>query len=567
MKKQANRLNSFIKAFTWLALIITANLLSSLVFQRFDLTSEKRHTLNDSTIDILKSLEDEVIVRVYLEGDFPADFRRLRNSVQEKLDEMRAYAGDNLQYEFINPSEGFADKTEVNASYQKLVDSGLQPTDITIKNSDGVEKKVIFPGALITFNGRELPLQILQSRNRIPSPELLNNSIVNLEYNIMSVVKRLSSQKRNLVALLDGQGEEIGIEVADLAASLSDLYDVSTVKLDNKINALLGYDLLIVNKPKKTFTEKEKYIIDQFIMIGGKVIWCLDVTDASMDTIQNQGGSQSLALSRDLNLDDMLFTYGVRINKELVLDRSCAPIPITVGMYGDQPNIQLFPWFYYPTLVPEANHPIVSNVDPIHTQFLSTIDTVTANGINKTVLLRTSPYTRLSKTPVRVNLGIIEKEPDFQGLSAGRVPVAVLLEGKFASVFDNRLSPKFDLEKANYHAKGVIESKQLVIADGNVFMNYTNNDRSVYYPLGYDKFLKRLVYGNKEFLLNAVNYMLNDADLINIRSREIKVRKLDPERVLANRSNLQVANLLLPVLLSLILGITIAVLRKRKYTR
>ena len=566
MKSQANKINSFSKALTWLAIIIAANILGGLAFQRFDLTSEKRHTLNESTIGILEELEDVVTVRVYLEGDFPADFRRLRNAVQEKLDEMRAYAGQNLQYEFINPSENFVGE-KVEASYQKLVDSGLQPTDITIKNADGVEKKVIFPGALITQNGRELPLQILQSRNRIPSPELLNNSINDLEYNIMSVIKRLSAKKRNIIALLDGQDEEVGIEVADLGASLNELYEISTLKLNNKLDALIGYDLLIVNKPQKAFTEKEKYILDQYIMKGGNVIWCIDATDASMDTIQNHGGMQSMALNRDLNLDDLLFTYGVRINKELILDRSCAPIPITVGMVGDQPNIQLFPWFYYPTLVPENTHPMVSNVDPIHTQFTSTIDTVQAAGIKKTVILKTSPYTRLSKTPARVNLGIIEKEPDFQRLSAGRKPVAVLLEGKFPSLFKNRLSPKFDLEKVNYKEAGIRNSKQLVIADGDVFLNYTNADRSVYYPLGYDKFLKRLVYGNKEFLLNAVNYMLNDADLINIRSRETKIRKLDPERLLANRSNIQIANLLLPAVISLLLGLTIAFLRKRKYTR
>jgi ABC-2 type transport system permease protein len=568
--KHFNKKNSLITAIAGLLGIIIINLLGSLYFQRFDLTVEKRHTLTQQTIEILEDLEDVVFVRVYLEGEFPGDFRRLRNSFQEKLDEMRAYARGNIQYEFINPAENKTGE-ELNSTYQKLVEAGLEPTDLTIRNSDGVEQKIIFPGAILAYAGKELPLQLLKSKNVIPSPEMLNNSINNLEYSLTSTIKRLIEDHKGNVAILTGHGELEGVNIYDFQKTIAEQYNVETIALEEKLDALLLADLLVVPKPITPFSEKEKFIIDQFIMRGGKVIWLIDALDASMDSLRVNGGMEAFALRNDINLGDLFFHYGVRIQDNLVLDRSAGPIPITVGQYGDQPNIQLFPWFYYPTLIPSSSHPIVNNIDPIHSEFISTIDTVEALGIKKTIVLTTSPYTRIDRAPVRVNMNVIEQEPDFVTRTAGPRPVAVLLEGEFTSLFANRLAPNLARNKRFvFLDKALKSSKQLVIADGDIIKNATfkgSNGEQKFYPLSYDKYLRQNVYGNGDLLLNAVNFLLDDVSLIEIRSREVKVRKLDPEKTRTLRSNIQTANLTLPIIFAGLLGFVLFVLRKKKFSK
>ncbi len=547
--------------------IIMINMAAQLYFKRFDLTTEKRHTLTPETVEMIKNLDDVIFVRVFLEGDLPAELRRLRNAVKERLDEMRAYSDGNLEYQFINPSAD-EDPLTRKQTWQKLIESGLEYTSLTIQGKDGVEEKIVFPGALISYQGDEYPLQILKSRERIPSDEMLNNSINDLEYNLAGTIRQITRPFKPKIGFLEGHGEYADIYFEDFQHSVAEQYEVERVKINGQLDALLGFDALVIAGPDSAFSEKDKFVIDQYFMKNGKLMWLVDGMKADLDSLKASQGSQMMSLSNDLNLEDMLFTYGVRVNKDLLLDRSCAPIALTVGMFGDQPNMQLFPWFYNPVLISKNEHPIVTNIDPILTQFVSSIDIIESPTIKATPLLFTSEYTRLMRSPVRVNLGIVGIDPDFTKNTVGRKPVAVLLEGKFPSVFNNRIPAQLtESKEVNFKKESVLENKMIVVSDADVVKNPVNLANKQYYPLGFDKYAKKIIYGNKEFLLNAINYLMNDASLISVRSREIKLRKLNEELLLKNKTNYQVLNIVLPLLLIVVFAVVILTLRRRKYAR
>jgi len=565
MKNSTNRTNSIIKVGIGLLALFLVNIGGTFFFTRLDLTSEKRHTLTGETIKMVQNLNDRVFIRVYLEGDFPADFKRLRNAVKERLDELKAYGGEKIEYEFINPSEN-PDKNLRQQVWRKLVESGLEPTEITVEGKDALERKLIFPGAIISYRGKELPIQILRSHDAAPSPEILNSSINNLEYNIANSIRRLTDRRSPKIGILAGHGELSNLELEDFVKAASDLYSVERVRIDSQLNALLGINCLVIAKPDSAFNEKDKFIIDQFIMRGGRVLWCLEGIDASMDSLRGNDKMQTLGLSKSVNLEDQLFTYGVRVRPELLIDRSCAPIALNVGKFGDKPNLQMFPWYFNPVIVPGGNHPINLNVDPIYTEFLSGIDTVGFPFIQKTILLHSSAYTRIMRAPVRINLGIVGINPNFGKNSAGPQPVAVLLEGRFKSAFANRISSQIATSKAiNFKTESARPTKMIVIGDGDIIKNKTNKEKGIFYPLGYDNYQNRKIYGNREFLLNALNFLMDDSGMIAVRSREIKLRKLDGEKLIAGRTRWQIINIGGPIFLVMLLGLSIYYVRKRKY--
>lgn len=566
MKKSNTRSNSFITVAIGFLLLFLLNVGGSFFFTRFDLTSEKRHTLTPETIRMVRELEDVVFIRVYLEGDFPADFKRLRNAVEERLDELKAYAGKNIQFEFINPSEN-PDKKTREQTWQRLVERGLEPTDLTIQGKDAIERKILFPGAIISYKGKELPIQILRSQDKMPSAEILNNSINNLEYNLANNIRRLTEKKVKRVGVLLGHGELSNLELEDFVKSAVDLYPIERVRIDSQLNALAGYKCLIIAKPDSLFNEKDKFIIDQFIMKGGRVLWCIDGIQANMDSLLGTNDQQTMGLTKNLNLNDQLFNYGVRVESNLLIDRSCAPIALNVGKFGDQPNLQLFPWYFYPVLIPTGKNSITQNIDPVYTEFVSKVDTVGFPFIKKTILLSTSPLTRIFRSPVRINLGIVGINPDFGRASVGPQPVAVLLEGRFKSAFANRISPQIAGSKAiNFKEEAIEPTKMIVIGDGDVIKNRIDKNRGIYYPLGYDRNVKRKLYGNKEFLLNALNYLMDDSGLISVRSREIKLRKLNEEVLVSGKTRWQIINVVSPLLLVICMGLVLFFIRKRKYS-
>jgi len=574
--KQRNmRRNSLIQLVAGLMIIILANIIGSYVFTRFDLTSEKRYSLSTSTKDLLTGIDDIVYFRVYLEGEFPAGFKRLRNATKEMLDEFRAY-NKNIQYEFVNPSQS-EDEQERNDTYQLLVEKGLQPTDLQVNTKEGREQQIIFPGALANYKSNELPVELLATQMGVPPEEVLNNSIQALEFRLASAIRDLTVINKPTVAFIRGHGELENKYIYDIGQALSKQYTVGVVSIGGQLSSLTKrdsvsedktrvinkYDAIVIAKPDSAFSEKDKFIIDQYIMRGGKVLWLIDPVIASMDSLE--ATETTLGMARELNLEDMLFRYGVRINADLVMDLNALPIPLRTGQVGGQAKIDFFPWYYFPVINPTENHPIVKNLNAIKTEFVSSIDTIRVADVKKTILLRTSPYSRTISTPALITLAILEQEPDERAYTGPQQTVAVLLEGEFRSGFENRVPPEIQQSKDIGFLARSEPTRMVVVSDGDVIRNQLHFSQGYPMPLGYDQYTGQS-FGNKDFIMNALDYMLDESGLISIRSREVKLRLLDMTRVNNNKISWQAFNIFFPVLLVLVYGFIQHYLRKRKYT-
>ena len=557
--------------------VVAVSVIGNYIFLRADLTAEKRYTLSKHTKEMLKKIDEPVLFRVYLEGEFPADFKRLQSETKEMLNQFRAY-NSNIDYEFFNPN-AFESKEEQQMFYQKLAQKGIQPTQIQVKGENGVTQQILIPAADVYYRGRETTVQLLQSQKYVNDADLLNNSIQNLEYNLSSAIRALARGEKRSIGFLQGHGELSGPVLYDFQRSLQEFYSLDYVTIDGQIQALTAhrmsekdssysfynlYDLIIVAKPTQPFSEKDQYILDQYIMYGGKVLWLLDATDADIDSLASRG--QFIATRLPLDIDEMLFTYGVRVNPDLAMDVRCRPIPIQVGMVGEKPQFEFRPWFYFPEIVPLGDHPIVRNLDLIKTDFVSTIDLIDIDDVRKTVLLTTSEYTRVKNAPVMVDLADAQVEPDQRLYNRGQRPIAVLLEGTFRSAWRNRLSPDFKATEAMGFRNESGDNKMIVIADGDIVRNRYIAAEGAVLPMGYD-FYTQTQYANKELLLNAVNYLVGDEGLMASRSRNIKLRKLDVMKVKEERTKYQIINVALPVALLALGGGVIAIVRRKKYRK
>ena len=557
-----------------IAIVILVNFIATFINTRIDLTAEKRYSLAPATKKLLKKLDDVVFFKVYLTGDLPPGFQRLSNETREMLDEFRAYS-DNIQYEFVNPAENANDKDR-NDAYRLLAERGLQPTDLRVKNKGESSQIIIFPGAMVSYHGKELPVQLLMAQLQQDPNKVLNVSIQSLEYNLASVIKNLVTPIKPRIAIIEGQGELDKMETYDLQISLSEFYNVDRVTLNNKINSLAiriksdsihdvlinKYRAIIIAKPTKPFDERDKFLIDQFIMRGGKVLWLIDPVFASMDSLQKY--NSTMGIPNDINLEDMLFNYGVRANVNLVQDLNALPIPVKTGMVGNQPQFEYFKWYFFPVLMPSVKHPIVNGLNAIKTEFISTIDTVTLPGIKKTILLETSPYARTVNVPALIDLEILKKQPNERAFTKGPFPVAVLLEGEFPSSFLFRIPPELAGNPSLGFKQKSKKTKMIVMADGDLVKNQFQFSQGYPLPLGYDQYTKQ-TFGNKDFALNAVNFLCDDSGLISVRSRELKLRMLDTAKVARQRIFWQLLNILLPVILIAGFGLAKNRLRKRTF--
>ena len=557
-----------------LLIVIFVNVIGHYFFTRADLTSEKRYTLSKATKQMLKQIDEPVLFRVYLEGEFPADFKRLQNETKEMLNQFRAY-NRNIEYEFVNPNN-FDNREEQQVFYQKLASKGIQPTQIQVNSNNGVTSQILIPAADVYYRGRETSVQLLQSQKYVSESDLMNNSIQNLEYTLSSAIRALNRGQKQTIGFLQGHGELSGGSLYDIQRALQEFYSLEYVTIDGKIQALTAhrmnsqdssynfynlFDLLIVAKPTQPFSEQDLYIIDQYVMYGGKVLWLVDALDADIDSLANRG--QTIATRFPLGLDEMLFNYGVRLNSDLVMDIRCRPIPIQVGMVGEKPQFKFCPWYYFPEIVPLSDHPIVRNLDLIKTDFAGSIDLID-NDIKKTVLLTTSEYTRIKNAPAIVDLDDAQVEPDQRLFNRSRMPIAVLLEGEFRSTWRNRLTPQFtSLEEMGYREASA-PNKMIVISDGDIIKNRYNSEDGAVFPVGYD-YYTQTQYANKDLILNAVNYLVGDEGLLASRSRNIKLRKLDVVKVREQRSTYQVINVVLPVLIIALAGGVITIVRRKKY--
>ena len=562
-----------------------ANIIGSFIYTRIDLTSEKRYTLSNTSKEILKKLDDYVYFRVYLEGEFPAGFKKLRKETKEMLDEFRAYS-KFIDYEFIHPSES-NDQAERQETYKLLWQSGLNYYTETVQTNNGLQQIIIWPGVILSYRENELPIDLLSGQSGQSQETVLNNSAQDLEYKLISAIKEVSTIVKPNIAFVDGHGELSDLEVYDIANSLSAKFNIKRTTLNEQLNSLMkrdlgqdssirikpAYDAIIIAKPTKAFSEKNKFIIDQYIMYGGKVMWLLDAVNASMDSLQS--AESTMGLAQNLNLDDQLFKYGIKLNRNLLLAYPCAQIGLVTGQ-GNNLQSTLLPWYYFPLLSPASEHPIVRNLEAVKSDFVSSLEpTTSAPEIQKIPLLKTSDYTKVSSAPVYISLDILNQRPDASMFPQKGMTTAFLLNGTFTSLYENRM-PESITESAEIGFKSKsVPTSMIVISDGDIIRNQLaqldyakkNNKRiGSPLPLGYDQYTN-ITYGNKQFIDNAVTYLIEGEGLINVRSRELKIRLLDINKVNGNQMMWQIINVILPSAIMIVLGIILAILRKKKYNK
>ena len=469
------------------------------------------------------------------------------------------------------------DEATRNAVFKQLYEQGLRPTDLEIQDDDGISKKLVWPGILVSYRGKTIPIDLLKNQIGSGSEEMLNSSIEALEFEFSNTIQKLVSNRKPRIAFIEGQGELDKYQTADIMRSLADYYAVDRKRLDQNINVLTNrealledsstivvrnnYDVIVIAKPDSAFNDRNKFIIDQYLMYGGKILWLIDPLHAEMDSLTKS--DMTLGIARDLNLNDLLFSYGVRINDNLIQDLQSAPIPLPVGMVGDQPRYELFPWYYFPLFSSTSNHPIVNNINLVMGEFTSTIDFVGKDDLKKTVLLTSSEYTKVLNTPVRISLGITKFDPKVEQFNKSYSPVAVLVEGEFTSLYDGALAPEFQQSKEVKFKSKSENTKMIVVSDGDIIKNHVRAGNRIV-PLGIDRYTKR-EYGNKEFILNAINYLSDESGLINARSRSIKLRLLDVQKVEREQLYWQLINMLIPLLFIAILGIAHYFIRNKVY--
>jgi ABC-2 type transport system permease protein len=550
---------------TSLIFLVALGILSNLTFTRFDFTKEKRFTITSVTRDIMKRLKGPVKVTVYLQGNnFPADLKRLQRATRDMLIDLRAYSNDRVQFDFVDPIaaiKNLADDEQKKA-YDSLEARGIVGENRAARTDNGVSQMLIFPEALVQFEDKEVAVNLLQTRIGLSDEEVANNSVQNLEYAFSSAIKKVTSGGKPIIGFTEGHRELTDLQLNDAMKSLSDGYNVGRIDLKTiPLSVLMKMRLLVIPKPDVKFSEVEKFKIDQYVMRGGRVLWTIDQVSAELDSLKGHGGEQ-MSFAKQLDIDDQLFTYGVRINYDLIADMSCAQIPVSTGNVGGQAQIQMLPWLYYPLFIAESKNPIVKNLDAIRSEFASTIDTIAVKNVKKIVLLTTSPYNKKLNAPHILSLQALEQEPTPKDFQSTPKIVAVLLEGKFKSDFQNRPLPDGLNENVPILPQSV-PTKMIVISDGDVFKNQVGVDGSPY-PLGYDHYMQRN-FGNKNLLLNIADYMTDDSGLIALRTKEIKIRLLSRARIRGEKLYWQVINTALPLGLLVIFAIFQHYVRRRKY--
>lgn len=551
------------KSFIVLCIVlILLNWISSFFFFQLDLTEDKKYTTSKYTKALLKdSLNDKIYISVYLDGDLPSGFQNLQKSTEDLMRHFKRIAGRNIDFSFINPSESSNEENRI-ALFNQLVDYGLSPTSLQLKSADMQSTQIIFPGAIIHYQDTYLPVNFLTNNINLTPAENLNTSIENLEYLFTSSIQRLLIKKNEKIAFLEGHGELLEKQVYDITRSvLKDNLDLSfyytverfniktfevdslskEVDIQDQLNKLLEYKAIIIAKPTKPFNKLDKYLIDQYVMYGGKLIWLLDGVSVSIDSLRETGSY--ISYKQDLNIDDQLFKYGVRINSDLIEDQRATQIPIITGYSANIPQQSLFNWPFYPLLSSDSKHPISKGLDAIKCEFVSSLDTI-QNNIKKTILLHSSSQSRINLSPNKVSLQIIQNPPPIETYNKKNVPIAVLLEGNFESIFKNRLIP---VDKSLKLKERSDDNKMIIISDGDLIANKVSANGSPL-PLGYDRFIDFTFAGNKIFLINSIKYLCSNTSLVNLQSKQIKLRLLDRNKINQHRTLIQILNIIIPLL-------------------
>ncbi|MBS3992472.1 MAG: gliding motility-associated ABC transporter substrate-binding protein GldG [Bacteroidetes bacterium] len=536
-----------------LSAILLVNIASNLFYKRIDITADNRYSISKQTKEIVGKINQPILVEVYLKGSFPSEFKRLQLETIQVLEELQAY-NSNIVYKLIDPL----------SISEELINRGLTPSRLTAQENGSISESIIFPWAVIHYNEEYELVSLLKTNFLGDSDEQLQQSIQNLEYAFAEGFQHLLVKKSKKIAVLRGNGELDDIYLADFLQQLGKQYHLAPFTLDSvaknpskTLSQLKNFDLAIIAKPTERFTEEEKFTLDQFIMKGGKTLWLVDQVHAELDSLLHSG--TSAILPRDLNLTDMLFSYGIRLNYNVVQDLYSAKITLATGNVGNKPQYNQFLWNYFPLIISKDSHLITKNIEPILLKFPSSIDTL-SNNVKKTVLLQSSNLSKTVGTPALISLeSILEKPNPDQFNGKGHI-LGVLLEGKFKSAYINRVPPYKTL---NYLGESN-ESKMILISDGDIVANQLHLGEPL--PLGQDKWTNTL-YGNKTFLYNAVNYLLDDNGLLSIRNKTIDIKLLDKEKAYSESTFWKILNIFIPLFLLLLLGLFIYLYRNKKFKK
>ena len=561
---------NYIKLIIIAAILIVINIIASYVHSYIDLTEEKRFTLAESTTNLLYEVEDRIIIKVLLEGKFPASFKRLQQATREMVGEFRD-ENSNIDYVFEDPTEG--DMDNVNNRIRSLAELGVVGRSLTYFEGKEKVQKLVFPYALVQYGDREVIVNLLETASGPEDEEsMLNKSVSLLEYKLANAVQKITARNQGNIVFTSGQGELEPKYRTSLKNELSRFYNIGDLPLDSITSIGQEADLVIVARPTKEFSLKNQFKLDQYVMNGGKIIWLIDKMDAHLDSIQKY--KFYVPKEYPLGLDDMWFKYGARIQPNFVLDLQSTAIPQVIGQSGGRPQTQLFPWFYHPLVAPASTHPIVKNLDRVNMYWPSTIDTIqTKTHVQKTVLLASSQYSRYQMNPVRLNFEILKVEPDPSKFNKGRQPVALMLEGQFPSLFENRVDESFKktLESINQPFRAVsVPTKQLIVSDSDFAANWFNERTQESYQMGYNPYLpqgQNIFQGNQDFIINTIEYMISEGGVLEARNREVKLRLLNGPKVREEQTMWQLINIGLPLLFIILFGLVYNYLRRRKYSK
>ncbi|WP_108424704.1 gliding motility-associated ABC transporter substrate-binding protein GldG [Flagellimonas amoyensis] len=548
-----------ISALVAIVTVVVLNILASYAYTRFDLTEDKRYTLSQPAVDLAQKFDSPVIIDILLDGNIPPEFSRLKTETIQLLESF-ASKNANIKYNLVDPLE---DEERAQQTIAELQGLGLQPANVTVEENGKVSNELVFPWAMVNYNDQTVKVPLLKNKLGSTSEERINNSVQQLEYAFADAFTKLSITEKKSIAVIKGNGELRDVEMADYLTTIRDYYNIGAITLDSVANnpqkvldQLKGFDLAVIAKPTQAFTDEEKFVMDQFMVQGGKSIWLMDQVAMEMDSIYAGEGS-AFALPRELDLKDLFFSYGIRIDPVLVNDLYFTQIVLATGE-GNESQYNPLPWYYYPMVFSRNDHPINTNIEAVRFQFASTIELL-ENDYSKTVLLQSSPLSKTDGVPRQVSLDILNTPPNKELYNNGNLPLAVLVEGNFSSMYKNRVKP---LDLRNSLDDGPA-NQMLVISDGDLIKNQLRNGRPL--ELGYDKWTNSF-YGNKEFLINSTNYLLDDTGLINIRNRKVSIPLLDVEKIVAKKTKWQLINIGVPVVLTLIFGVFFNFYRKRKFS-
>ena len=560
---------SIINLILVIGIAIGLNVIGNYFYGHVDLTEEKRYTLTGPTQQLLQGLDDVVYVKVYLEGDFPAGFKRLQKATREILDDFRSISGE-IEYEFEDPIPNSLPVEEKNARIKQLRNEGLRAQNLKIE--DGKEQRTVrfYPYAVLNYKGRTIPIDLVgENIPGLSSHEELNNAIGLLEYKLANAIQKLQTSRKPVIGFTVGHGEVPRANRQDIRNELRSFYDVGDIILDSLVQINPGISILIVAKPRAPFSEKDKFKIDQYVMNGGKVIWLMDALNVSLDSIGRRGAYSPYPYADNtFNLGDLLFQYGTRLDNSLVMDLQSTSIPQVIDERG---STQLFPWPYHLISIPNQEHPITKSLGPVNLLFANTIDTTvrTRTPIQKHVLLSTSARSKAQYFPMRLTFESLKIKPDIATYNKKGLPLAVMLEGEFPSLYENR--PKGDFlevyKQLGFDFKNISEpTKMLVVADGDIISNYTDSEgRSL--PLGINRYQPRINFSNKDFLINAIEYMVDDNGVIAARSKEVKLRLLNEPKAEEEETKWQLINIILPLILLILFGMGYNYWRRWRYAR